>query len=168
MIFQSHRSPIITILFERLLLEYFDNRLYGKEMIRGYLHLVFTDLLRLYHEAPDSQLIEISSGQIQNTIEILRYIEQHYEDCTLTQLAETFGYHPKYLCSLLKKQTGKSFKQIQMEKRLKTAASLLENSDLPIQSILQQVGAHNQSFFYRCFEEAYTVSPGEYRRQHRL
>lgn len=167
LIFQSHSSPLIPTLFHHLLLEYFDSRLYGKEMIQGYLHLIFTELLRLYHEDSSNQVIEISSGQIQNTINILHYIERHYADCTLTQAAEAFGYHPKYLCALLKKQTGKSFKEIQLAQRLRAAAELLENTDSSVQSVFEQVGAYNQNFFYKYFESYYHMTPSEYRRLYR-
>lgn len=167
LVFRTHRSPVISNLFCQLLLEYYENRLYGKEMIQGYLHLIFTELLRLYHEDSENQVVQISSNQLQNTIDILHYIELHYADCTLTQLADIFGYHPKYLCSLLKKQTGKSFKEIQLSQRLKAAAALLENTNDPVQTIFQKVGAHNQTFFYKYFETNYNVSPSEYRQLHR-
>ena len=154
-------------MFYQLFSEYYENSIYRKEMIQGYLQLIFIELLRTYHEDAANQTVQISSGQMQNTIDILHYIEQHYTDCTLTQLADAFGYHPKYLCSLLKKQTGKTFKEIQLSQRLKETAALLIDTDDSIQSIFQKVGVSNQNFFYKYFETCFQMSPHEFREKNR-
>ena len=165
MLFRTSQNPLIAHLFHQLFMEYYSDRIYEKEMIQGLLHLIFIELLRVYLEEPDRHFIQISSGQTHNTIEILRYIEEHYADCSLTQLAGVFGYHPKYLCSLLKKQTGKTFKEIQLDRRLTIAAALLANTDEPVQSICQKVGISNLNYFYRHFEAHWQMSPNEYRQK---
>ena len=167
MIFRTRENTTISTLFYQLFSEYYGNGIYRKEMIQGYLQLIFIELLRTYHEDASNQLVQISSGQMQNTFDILHYIERHYADCTLTQLADEFGYHPKYLCSLLKKQTGRTFKEIQLSQRLKAAAALLADTDDPIQTVFQKVGAANQNFFYKYFETYYHMSPNEYRAKSR-
>jgi len=165
MVFRSSKNPLISSLFQQLLLEYYSERVYGKDMIRGYLHLIFTELLRLYNEYPKEQMIRISADSGETVIHMLQYIEEHYQDCSLNQLAQEFCYHPKYATSLLKKLTGSSFKEIQIQERLKKAAELLLETEESIQSICEQVGISNQSFFYRCFKNIYRMSPKEYRQR---
>lgn len=167
MLFRTRNNALIAQLFRQLFIEYYSGRIYEKEMIQGLLHLIFIELLRVYREEPDRHMIQISSGQTHATIEILRYIEEHYTDCSLTGLSEVFGYHPKYLCSLLKKQTGKTFKEIQLEKRLSAAAVLLANTDEPVLSICQRIGISNQNYFYRQFEARWQMSPKAYREEKR-
>ena len=165
LVFRTNHETLISTLFCQLFTEYYGSRIYGKEMIQGYLHLIFVELLRLYQEDKDNQLVQISSGQMSCTLEILHYIEEHYKDCTLAQLSAAFGYHPKYISALLKKQTGKTFKETQLDQRLKAAAALLIDTDDSIQSICHKVGASNQNFFYKSFEAAYRMSPGDYRKK---
>lgn len=168
MVFRAHKNPVISTLFCQLFAEYYDGRLYSKEMIQGYLHLIFVELLRLYHDEAQDTLVQISSGQVQSTMEILLYLERHFAFCTLEELSGVFGYHPKYISALLKKQTGKTFKEIQLDLRLKACLRLLEDTDRPVQEIFQEVGAGNQNFFYKYFEKNCKKSPSQYRKEHRI
>lgn len=138
MLFRTNQNTEISTLFTQLLLEYYSNRIYGKDMIKGYLYVIFVELMRLYYEDSANQLVQISSSGNQNIVDILSYLEKHFVDCTLTELSERFGYHPKYLSSLLKKQTGRSFKELQLNQRLQEAARLLTESNEPIQAIFEK------------------------------
>lgn len=84
----------------------------------------------------------------------------------MTELAEHFGYHPKYVTALLKQMTGLSFKQLQIRERIKHAAVLLEKTDASIQEIARQTGAGNLSAFYKDFQQQYGMLPAAWRRQH--
>ena len=64
---------------------------------------------------------------------------------------------------LLKKHTGKNFKELLKEQKLKSAAALLEESNMSDEDIMTNVGYENSSFFYRIFREKYGCSPKEYR-----
>lgn len=167
MIFRSSGDLTIELLFQQFLTEYYSDTVYRRQMMRGYLQLIFLELLRLYHQDSANQRVQMASVYSQNMTELLYYIEQHAADCTLTQMAAYFGYHPKYLSSLLKQMTGSTFKQLQIRQRLKNASQLLLQTDLPIQEIAQQVGAGNLSSFYAAFEKQYGMLPGVYRQQNR-
>lgn len=53
MVFRSGEDVMVSRLFTALLEEYFDEALYGKAMVQGYLQLIFLRLLRLYQQKPD-------------------------------------------------------------------------------------------------------------------
>lgn len=97
--------------------------------------------------------------------EILGYIEKHYRDCTLSQVAEVYGFHPAYLTTLLKEKTGKSFVEHLQSERLYQAAKLLQRTDLTVAEIVEQVGYSNVDFFYRKFKQAEGCTPREYRKR---
>lgn len=163
-IFQTNKSPIINNLFNRILIEYFDNMMYSRKIIQSYLRVVFLELMRLYHINSGKHLIRISKDPSNNIMDILHYIEKHYSDCTLEKLSKMFGYHPKYLSTLIKSKTGKSFKCIQLEQRLNVSCSLLKNTNQNIQDIANSIGIQNLNFFYNKFKEHYGMSPNEYRQ----
>ncbi|WP_227450767.1 helix-turn-helix transcriptional regulator [Clostridioides sp. ES-S-0108-01] len=91
------------------------------------------------------------------------YIEENYKKITLGEVAEEFHFHPNYLSTLIKKTTGKSFKNIIHEQRIKKAVTLLKNTDMNIEDISIEVGYNNQTFFYKKFKELYGMTPQIYR-----
>lgn len=163
LIFQTEKSMKIIELFNSLLIEYYDNKIYSKEIIKSYLVIIFIELLRIYHTRSGNQLIQISDDSSKILMDILHYIEKNYSDCNIDDIAKTFGYHPKYISYLIKKKTGKTFNEIKLTQRLNIACSYLKNTTLSIQTIAEKVGITNQSFFYKKFKEYYKISPNDYR-----
>lgn len=165
LIFQTEKSQKIIDLFTIFLIEYYDNKIYGKEIIQSYLVIIFMELLRIYHTRSGNRLIQISDDSSKNLMDILHYIEKNYSNCTINDLAKKFGYHPKYVSYLIKNKTGKSFNEIKLIQRLNIACSYLKNTTLSIESIAEKVGITNQSFFYRKFKDKYDMSPSTYRNK---
>lgn len=166
LIFRTRDSNEIALLFQKLLLEYYDRKLYRNDMIQGYLSLIIMELLRLYSANEGEHLIQLSSDDGDNLLGILYYIEQNYKHCTLAKLAKEYGYHTKYLSTLIHKKTGRTFKQIQLEQRLKVACSCLKNTTDSVQQIADEVGMRNMNYFYKQFKKIYHCTPKEYREQY--
>ena len=94
---------------------------------------------------------------------VLGYIEGHYRNGTLSELAKMMKYDVYWLSREIKKRTGKTYKELLQAKRMNQAAYLLSNSRLAVADIIESVGYDNSSYFYRKFKERYGVSPKEYR-----
>ena len=95
---------------------------------------------------------------------VLDYIEHHYQNGTLAEISE-LSHLPTYQVSrMLKKRTGKNFKELLQLRRLQQAAYLLQNTTLSIDKIIVHIGYENSSYFYRVFREKYGCSPSEYRQ----
>lgn len=165
LIFQTEKSKKIINLFNTFLSEYYDKQIYSKEILQSYLVIIFMELLRIYHTNGGNQLIQISEDSSKVLMDILHYIEKNYVDCNIGDIANTFGYHPKYVSYLIKKKTGKTFNEIKLIQRLNIACSYLRNTTLPIHAIAEKVGITNQNFFYKKFEERYNMSPNNYRNK---
>ncbi len=166
LIFRTGHSNKICEMFSMLLLEYFDIRLYRKEIMKSYLLIIIIELLRLYSVDTGEHFIQISSNVSDNLVDIMHYIELHYADCTLRDVAEKFNYHPKYLSTLIHQRTHKTFKEIQTRQRMIVACSMLENTDQSIQHIASEIGMSNLNQFYKCFQAQYQMLPKEYRKLH--
>ena len=95
---------------------------------------------------------------------VLKYIEEHYKDGSLSELAELMNYDLYWLSREIKKRTGKTYKELLQAKRMSQAAYLLTSSRLPIADIIESVGYYNTSYFYRKFKERYGAGPKEYRK----
>lgn len=96
-------------------------------------------------------------------IRLLRYIEEHYRDGKLSELAEAMHCDLYWLSRMVKKLTGKTFTDLLQTKRLNQAAYLLTTTNLTVAEIGLAVGYDNLSYFHRIFFEKYNLSPKKYR-----
>ena len=97
------------------------------------------------------------------TAAVLKYIDEHYRDASLQDLAGELKFDLYWLSREIKRRTGKTYKELLQEKRMQQAAYLLTNSRMSVSEIIGLVGYDNTSYFYRKFRERYGVSPKEYR-----
>ncbi len=95
--------------------------------------------------------------------EILRYVEEQYQTATLEELATEMNVALSTASKIVKKSTGRTFKELLREQRILCAANLLEHTNLPITEIIERVGYDNTSYFHRIFRETYQMSPKQYR-----
>ncbi len=97
--------------------------------------------------------------------EMVSWIEANLDGATLTGLANHLGYHPNYVSSLLHRETGHTFSEILLEKRMRRASLLLENTSLSQEQIAGMVGYRNTSNFYKAFRAYFGTSPKIWKSQ---
>ena len=111
----------------------------------------------------DKVSVGINQYEQEMTIRLLRYIEDHYKDGSLSDLAEIMHCDLYWLSRMVKKLTGKTYTDLVQTKRLNQAAFLLSTTKLTIADIGLAVGYDNLSYFHRIFGEKFGVSPKGYR-----
>lgn len=126
--------------------------------------LVFLHLL--------NNLETIGEGSSQSYKEILinttlQYINNHYKEATLTELANDMNQSISGLSKLIKRSTGFTFQELLQRQRFQKAVEFLMETGLTIADIMAAVGYENSSYFYRKFHEKYKLSPREYRMMHK-
>ncbi|AZT91508.1 response regulator [Caldicellulosiruptor changbaiensis] len=84
---------------------------------------------------------------------------------SLNDVAEYVHLHPVYLSRLLKNKTGKTFKEILTEVRLKKAEKLLKTSSLKHYEIAEAVGFSDAQYFSQVFKKVYGMTPIEWKKQ---
>ena len=121
--------------------------------------LLFLNLLKhadTLHVARHSYEQEIVFG-------LLRYIDTDYQQASLSVFSRKVHEDEYVLSRMIKKNTGRTFKDLLQEKRLSKACELLKNTDISIADISVLVGYDNTSFFHRLFRRTYDMSPRDYR-----
>jgi len=98
---------------------------------------------------------------------ILRYIQENFRTVTLVETARFFNYSEPYLSHLISEYSGSSFSGIVKTAKMRTAARLLESSDLSIEEVGLECGYDDRSNFYKTFRKEYGMTPKEYRKIHR-
>ncbi|WP_165211112.1 AraC family transcriptional regulator [Streptococcus tangpeifui] len=162
-IFKTKDSNKIRRLFQDLLLEHYSDRDYKHQAIQYYFSLIFLELLHIGEHQNQTE-IHFSDALSNNIFNIVNYIENNYKEINLKKLAKLYGYHEKYLSSLLKNSYGKSFKEIQMTKRIAEVENYLVNSTYTISEIAEKAGFSNQNQLYQKFKDRYGMLPNEYRK----
>ena len=145
-----HDSDDQTEALVGMLLEEYFNPEKSELMLNATLLILFGNLLRRYHENKKSD-------------EVFEYLNAHLADVTLESAAAHFRYHPKYFSVLLKKRTGKSFKKLIVELRLRRAAYYLKYTDMTVEDIAYGVGYNDPSSFYSAFRHRYGITPKAWR-----
>ena len=102
--------------------------------------------------------------QEQNTVlTVLRYMEEHYRDGSLGEIAEQLHYELPSLSRLIRQKTGRNYTELLQERRLSQAAWLLRNTDKNVDEIANAVGYENLSYFHRLFATRYGLTPKKFR-----
>lgn len=111
--------------------------------------------------------LETNEGSEQQRliISVLSYIEEHYRDGELTELAKDLHYDMYWLSKEIKKRTGKTYTDLLQAKRLNQAAYLLSTTSMSVMDVAMAVGYDNISYFHRIFQRKYGVTPRKYRVQ---
>ncbi|MFJ3487653.1 AraC family transcriptional regulator [Pseudomonas sp. NPDC090202] len=100
---------------------------------------------------------------------VMAYIREHIADpaMTLTDAAAAAFLSPNYLTHLLRKETGNTFSELVLERRMRLARTQLMNSDKPLSHIAEVCGFTDEAYFSRRFRKAHGVPPGQFRREQR-
>ena len=151
-------NPIHTII-QHILCEYYDPQICSAPALDAYMVLLFCEILRQYR----SQSFSADPSSRWKVVDILDYIENHYLTATLESAAQAFGFHPNYLSAYIKRETGRSFKELVILQRMGQACFYLTNTSLPIYEIAQKIGYDNLGFFYKKFEALYHMTPAQWR-----
>ena len=97
-------------------------------------------------------------------IALTRELEKSKGRVYRKELEEKLHYSSNYLNKICKKYFGDSLVKYGQLFLLKEAESLLLNTNLPVNDIMEQLGFSNKSYFYRLFTEKNNMSPSQYRQ----
>ncbi len=106
----------------------------------------------------------ITEGREERVVEIVSYIQKHYEDVTLESLAEEFHLSRPYLSKYIKDKAGMTFQEVVKNVRLKRARTLLKETSRSVETVAADVGYENVEHFNRLFKKSYGVTPVQFRR----
>ncbi|HEX3022885.1 MAG TPA: AraC family transcriptional regulator [Lachnospiraceae bacterium] len=118
-------------------------------------------------ESRQNLLLEDPLYFTENTKNILAYLHNNYMDkITLDQLASIFATNRTTLNNEFLKATKVSIIDYLITLRINLAAAMLRDTLLPISEIMERVGFHDSSHFWRTFKKHTSLSPKEYREKY--
>lgn len=97
--------------------------------------------------------------------EYLKYSQENIHQ--VQKLADSFGYHEKYLSQLFYRETGIHLKQYLMDHIMERGKEFLLSTDLSITQISVECGFSEPHNFSRAIRKTYGMSPSQLRRNFR-
>lgn len=96
--------------------------------------------------------------------EISEWIKLHIQEPqTVSRIAMEFNYHPNYLSTLFKRETGDTLLHYINRQKISYSESLLLNTVLPIKQIALTTGFEDEKHFMKLFKQYKGVTPSQYR-----
>lgn len=145
--------------------------LFGESIRRlDYCPRIMENLMRaifcvMFRQQPDKIYLPKSSDEVQKQDAIIRYIQTHYADVSMSDLVEEFHLSESSIRRILRK-AQRSLVEFVREIRLQKACMLLKNTELQVNDIALNVGYQSDEYFYRLFHDAYGMTPLEYRKKY--
>ena len=154
-----HVADILPIqnLIENLLFTLLEDIPNKRGILQMTMGLLFAQLMN------HTEALQFETQEQNAVVSVLRYLEEHYRDGSLTEIAGRLHYELPSLSRLIRQKAGKSYTELLQEKRLSQAAWLLRNTDKNVDEIANAVGYENHSYFHRLFAARYSLSPKKYR-----
>lgn len=159
-VFHSSNSRRLPVFMNEFLCEYYSPSINSAEILDSLISLIVSELVNVFGHDISKNLDKSSSFSI---IPVLKYMESNYQTSTLETTANFFNINPNYLTTLLKRQTGHSYKELILMSKMKVAQKLLSCTNIPVSDVAHNVGYDNLTFFYKKFQEFYHCTPNEYR-----
>lgn len=155
-----------TIILERSLMESFYKTVLFHRNLVDIENTLVNDMIVPMSEKMKSRTTEQFS-QVSNRIKDI--IHKDFEDdISLDTISEELNYNPNYLSSIFKKETGVTFSDYLIDFRFNKAKEWLIHSDLTVKDIAEKLKYGNSQNFIRSFKKREFLTPGQYRKQHKL
>lgn len=131
-------------------------------------HLLYCMWILLFRTVPEDY--QQKSRESSRLIELTSYIHIHYkEKLTLSQLSGQVSLCPNECCRYFKKHMGITlFEYINNVRISKSSEALLEQPEATISRIAYDYGFSTTSLYIQRFRNATGMTPGEFRKTHRL
>ena len=127
------------------------------EDARKWLNNFFEELNKIY--APANSLL------VRN---VLEYIKNHVtEGLVLENVASQYFVSPNYLSTLIRRETGLTYRQHIIQAKLNVAKNMLDDTRMRVEDIAYAIGYENYISFYNVFKKTEGMGPTEYRFRNR-
>ena len=125
--------------------------------------------LRMEEITAEVKEIEAESGDERLLADVVKLIEDHIDDTELNVnfLGDKLGVSSKQLYRKLKQHLGVTPVDFIRQVRMKKAAMLLQQNKFTISEIMYMVGFSSSSYFAKCFQAHFGVTPRQYAEEHR-
>ena len=118
--------------------------------------------LQIWYEMLHREILE--HAEVPRHIQIHALLLRNYRSKTsLSAIAKLLHLSPSRAAHVIKEVTGKTFKELLQEYRLRNACLQLQTTNLSVSEIAQDAGFADTANFYRVFKQHLKMTPCQYR-----
>ncbi|MDD5688180.1 MAG: response regulator [Elusimicrobia bacterium] len=122
-------------------------------------------VLEIKKNAEDIEIISVKD----KIAKVKRFIERNCcKKICLNDAADMICLSPKYLSRIFKENTGKSFSQYKIRKKVEKAKKYLFKNDYNVNQIAYKLCYENAESFIRQFKRFTNCTPTEYRKKYKI
>lgn len=160
MVFKVGDSLSIAELMERIFECLYSESNFKDPMIK----LLLGELLLKLTEKQEKVFLESKDTYNSHIMHLIsEYIKKHYQEANLKDLASLLHVPDYQICKIIKKHTGKTFKELLQDERMYKCKKLLRTSNLPVAEMMNAIGYENATYFYKVFKQYFGMTPKEYK-----
>ena len=124
---------------------------------------IFTSLLLYYLKMNNEQEHSFRNHIVERSVRYIR--ENIHKNFTISEIARYNNISERYLHLIFRSVLAVSPKEYILSLKLKTAAELIDTTDMHINTIAFSLGFDNQYYFSKVFKRYYGESPSLYRKK---
>ena len=156
-IYSLENNPDLFPLFSYLIYQPHRERRILK-IVNGFVDLMLSDC----HMMKKNTNEKSSASSHRVILEIQNYINDHFRDTNVEQIARHFHYNRKYITRIFHEYTGMTLCDYIRDTKLRCAESYLITSSLPVEEIAFLSGYSNYSTFIKAFKKKNGITPTEF------
>jgi AraC family transcriptional regulator, transcriptional activator of pobA len=146
--------------------EFLSKKQHNESVIR---HLLMVLLYKLEEKKQTYQLQQIAKNAYSDDAIFKRFtnlLEQVYSNSNDTEyFANHLAISTRHLCRIIKKHSGKTTKQLIIDRRILEAKRLLAYTDTPLKQIAFQLGFDEIAYFCRIFKLQTALTPTAFKQK---
>lgn len=147
--------------FENIRKEHFGTDSIACQMSYCYLIILLEYIIR---NESYTKTVKPQNSSVKLTERFMKYVADNcFNDISVKDLSNEFGYSPNYITTLFKKNSGIGFKNYVTLQRIKNAEYMLATTDKSIYEIAFLCGFNDSNYFSTLFKKIQGISPREYR-----
>ena len=139
----------------------------GLQLVQNYLECLLIGLMRCEsHKDSDKTYLFTSQEHLEDSLaeDMMRYMQERLcQGIRLEDMSRDFHFGISTLCSVFKKNTGKTILGYYLELKIGEAKRMLHENDRSISEISEYLGFDTPQYFSRMFKRFVGVSPREFR-----
>ncbi|MDD6667294.1 MAG: AraC family transcriptional regulator [Lachnospiraceae bacterium] len=153
--------PIMASLIQNIIRECREQPLYYKDAIKGYLHALTIEILRLDDERLQVRKSDRFSEYIKTAI---RYVHEHYsEDIRISEMASTCGLSESHFRKIFEEAMNMKPNDYINSVRIQEACKLIRKEELSMEELGIRVGYQTPSTFNRNFRKLTGKTPYQWK-----
>lgn len=161
--FETEGDSDIELLLSRSYDEFCRPESYTPQMLNALMSEFFILLLRRYEGT--ARLPRTADFYWKHEFSaLLTYIQAHYHEMTLSEIAAHFHYSERQLTRIVINCTSRNYSQLMLKLRMENAANLLKQKNIPIETVASAVGYSSLSSFYHAFTRYFHCTPAKYQK----